>query len=186
MSQFTCLIHGKNTTHDTRDCKVVRAAVEGAQKVKPKKEKKAKRVQDDNDTNTESETKTVSQAAKVASPPHCQHTGDCTDTSWNADSGATAHMTPHQKWIHNMKPCKVPVHLANNDVVWATGRGSMVFSLLINGKPSPSIEFTHVLYVPDLETNHFSVLSAVRQSKLKVIIEDDTMSFLKDGILLFT
>ena len=70
-SQFTCLIHGKNTMHDTRDCKVVRAAVEGAQKVKPKKEKKAKRVQDDNDTETESETKTVSQAPNVASPPHC-------------------------------------------------------------------------------------------------------------------
>ena len=60
-----------------------------------------------------------------------------------------------------MKPCKIPVRLANNDIIWATGRGSVVFSPLIDGKPAESVEFSRVLYVPDLENNLFSVLSAV-------------------------
>ena len=95
-------------------------------------------------------------------------------------------MTPHREWIRDMEPCKVPVRLANNDVVWATGRGNVVFNPIIGGRPAQSVEFSRVLYVPDLESNLFSVLSAVRRSKLKVVIEGDSMSFLKDGEPLFT
>ena len=59
-----------------------------------------------------------------------------------------------------MEPCKVPVRLANNDIIWATSRGSVVISPLIDGKPAESVEFSCVLYVLDLENNLFSVLSA--------------------------
>lgn len=135
---------------------------------------------------TGSEAKTVAQAATLASSPCHRRTRSCTDFTWNADSGATAHMTPHREWIQNMEPCRVPVQLANNDVIWATGCRTMVFSPLIDGKPSKSVVFKRVLYVPNLESNLFSVLSVVRQNKLKVIIEDDTMLFIKDGAILFT
>lgn len=70
-------------------------------------------------------------------------------------------MMPHHEWMHDMEPCKIPVQLANNDVVWVTGKGNVVFSPLVNGKPTESVEFTRVLYVPELESNLFSVLSAV-------------------------
>lgn len=159
---FECAIHGKNPTHDSKDCKVIKSAVENAKKTKPKKEKKAKKADDNDDTDDEAETASMAQMAKLASPPHHRQIGDCADKTWTADSGATAHMTPHREWIRNMEPCKVPVRLANNDVVWATGRGSIIFSPQIDGKATQSIEFDRVLYVPDLESNLFSVLSAVR------------------------
>lgn len=183
---FECAIHGKNPTHDSKDCKVIKSAVENAKKTKPKKEKKAKKADDNDDTDDEAETASMAQMAKLASPPHHRQIGDCADKTWTADSGATVHMTPHREWIRNMEPCKVPVRLANNDVVWATGRGSTIFSPQIDGKATQSVEFDRVLYVPDLESNLFSVLSAVRRSKLKVIIENNTISFLKEGTLLFT
>ncbi|KAF8580764.1 hypothetical protein K439DRAFT_1266542, partial [Ramaria rubella] len=50
---------------------------------------------------------------------------------WNPDSGATSHMTPHQEWIRNMKTCKIAVHLANDDIVWAVGRGDVAFTPVI-------------------------------------------------------
>ena len=156
---FECAIHGKNGTHDSKECKVIKSAVENAKKSKLKKAKKA---EEDDDSDMEADTESIAQAAKLASPPHRRRIGECTDTMWNADSGTTTHMTPHRKWIRDMEPCRVPVRLANDDIVWATGRGKVIFSPLINGKPTQSVEFNRVLYVPDLESNLFSVLSAVR------------------------
>ena len=60
-----------------------------------------------------------------------------------------------------------------------------MFSPLIDGKPAKSVEFSRILYVPDLENNLFSVLSAVRRSKLKILIEGKRISFLKDNVPLF-
>ena len=186
-SLFECIVHGKNATHDTKECKVVKSALENAKNTKPKKEKKAKKADDgDDDTDEEAETPSMVQAAKLASPPRHRRVGACTDTTCTADLGATTHMTPHKEWIRDMEPCRVPVRLANDDVVWATGRGNIIFSPLIDGKATQFVEFNRVLYVPDLESNLFSVLAAVRRGKLKVIIEKDVISFLKDGILLFT
>ena len=183
---FDCVVHGRNTTHDTKDCKVVKGALEGAKSNKPKKTKDAKKAKDDDSTNTGSDAEGATQAAKLASPPCHQNSRSCTDLTWNADSGATAHMTPHREWIRNMEPCRVPVRLANDDVIWATGRGTVIFSPLIDGKPSESVVFKHVLYVPNLESNLFSVLSAVRRNKLKVVIEDGSVLFTKNGAVLFT
>lgn len=61
-----------------------------------------------------------------------------------------------------------------------------MFSPIIDGKPAQSIEFDRVLYVPDLENNLFSMLSAVHRNGLKVIIENHSMSFIRDGICLLT
>ena len=180
---FECAIHGKNGMHDLKDCKVIKSALENAKRNKPKRAKKA---EEDGDSDAEADTESIAQAAKLASPPCHQRIGECTDTLWNADLGATAHMTPHRKWIRDMEPCRVPVRLANDDIIWATGRGNVIFSPSIDGKPTQSVEFNRVLYVPDLESNLFSILSAVWRNKLKVIIENDKMSFLKKDVLLFT
>ena len=92
---FDCLFHGKNITHDTKDCKVIKSTVDEAKKNRQVKPKKAKKVKDDESHDTESEAESIAQAAKLASSPHRQRTGSCADVTWNADSGATAHMTPH-------------------------------------------------------------------------------------------
>lgn len=108
-SQFTCVVHGKNVTHDSKDCKVVKSALEGTKKGNAKKEKKANKVEDKSDTDTDSESKNSAHAAKLASPPRCRRIGNCADILWNADLGATVHMTLHREWIHGMEPCKVPI-----------------------------------------------------------------------------
>ncbi|KAF9441665.1 hypothetical protein P691DRAFT_624393, partial [Macrolepiota fuliginosa MF-IS2] len=50
---------------------------------------------------------------------------------WLADTGATSHMTPHRHWFKNYSPCRIPVCLADNSVVYAIGTGSVVFQPLL-------------------------------------------------------
>ncbi|KIM66588.1 hypothetical protein SCLCIDRAFT_21727 [Scleroderma citrinum Foug A] len=53
------------------------------------------------------------------------------DVHWVADTGATAHMTPHRHWMRNYTPKCVPVKLADNKVIYSAGVGSVVFVLVI-------------------------------------------------------
>lgn len=192
---FICSIHGKNRSHKTDDCNVVRRQKKEATDAKFKKvevarkgkERQRANAADDEDESSEEEAVAMAQVAHMASPPRRRQSSiDSADTTWNPDSGATSHMTPHREWIRDMVPCNVGVRLANNDVVWATGRGSVVFNPSINGKPAESVVFSRVLYVPDLQNNLFSVLSAVRHGKLKVVIEHDQLVFSKDDNVMFT
>lgn len=41
-----------------------------------------------------------------------------TDQSWTADTGASAHMTPHRHWFQNYKPYRVPIELADGVFQW--------------------------------------------------------------------
>ncbi|KAJ3558122.1 hypothetical protein NM688_g1102 [Phlebia brevispora] len=50
-----------------------------------------------------------------------------TDTLWTADTGTTSHMTPNRRWLRDYTPHRVPVHLANNQIVYSAGVGSMLF-----------------------------------------------------------
>ena len=36
---------------------------------------------------------------------------------WTADTGATSHMTPHKHWLRNYTPLRIPVRLANDQIV---------------------------------------------------------------------
>ena len=74
---FDCAIHGRNGTHDLKDCKVIKSAVKNAKKNKPKKPKKAEK---DGDSDTEADTESIAQAAKFASPPRRRRIGECTDS----------------------------------------------------------------------------------------------------------
>ena len=80
------------------------------------------------------------------------------DVHWNADTGATAHMTPHRHWVHNYTPKCIPVKLADNTVVYSAGVGSVVFVPVIRGRKQRPVEFTNVLHIPDLRNNLLSVL----------------------------
>jgi hypothetical protein len=46
------------------------------------------------------------------------------DFDWNADTGATSHMTPHRHWIRNYTPLCIPIKLADNTVIYSAGVGT--------------------------------------------------------------
>ena len=58
------------------------------------------------------------------------------DYDWNADLGATSHMTPHHHWLRNYTPKRIPIKLADNTIVYSAGVGSVVFKPLIDGRSS--------------------------------------------------
>ncbi|TFK58983.1 hypothetical protein BDN72DRAFT_948027, partial [Pluteus cervinus] len=45
---------------------------------------------------------------------------------WNADTGATSHMTPHRSWIRNYTPMHLPIRLADDTVIYSEGVGSVI------------------------------------------------------------
>lgn len=58
------------------------------------------------------------------------------DFYWNADTGATSHMTPHKHWIRNYKPVRIPIRLADSTIIYSSGIGNILFKPFINGVES--------------------------------------------------
>ena len=79
-------------------------------------------------------------------------------TSWNADTGASAHMTFNRHWMRNLSPHRIPIKLADGSVLYSEGIGTVRFNPVVRGQEMASLEFTNVLYVPSLSSNLFSVL----------------------------
>ena len=110
-----------------------------------------------------------------------------TDTLWTADTGATSHMTPHRHWLRDYTPHRVPVRLANNQIVYSAGLGSMLFVPEVEGKGTGRpVLFSRVLHVPELGSNLLSVLYLVRHHQFHVHISSHSMDFERDGTTLFT
>jgi hypothetical protein len=99
------------------------------------------------------------------------------DADWNADTGATSHMTPHRHWLCNYAPKHVPIKLADNNIVYSAGVGTVVFSPVVDGKTVRAVKFTRVLHVPDLRHNLLSVLYLTRNIGFTVHINSSHMSF---------
>ena len=109
----------------------------------------------------------------------------CVD--WNADTGATSHMTPHRHWLRNYVPKRVPIKLADHNIVYSAGEGTVVFNPIVNGKQVRPVEFSRVLHVPDLRNNLLSVLFLTRHKGFTVHIGASQMSFERPtGTPLFT
>ena len=90
-------------------------------------------------------------------------------------------MTPHKHWLRNYAPLRVAVRLANDDVVYSEGVGSVVFAP--EGKRE--LEFSRVLHVPELGSNLFSVLYLARHRGFTIHIYSDRMDFDREGHTLF-
>jgi len=86
---------------------------------------------------------------------------DVADGLWIADTGATAHMTPHREFFVTYEPCSTPVRVANGNIVRAAGVGTVAFVPRQGGVDKPAVGFTKVLHVPDLQCNLLSVLYLV-------------------------
>ena len=106
-------------------------------------------------------------------------------SSWNADTGASAHMTFNRHWMHHMTPHRIPIRLADGSVVYSEGIGSVRFIPVMEGHEMRPLEFSNVLYVPSLSTNLFSVLYLSMHRHFTVTIELDTLSFIRSGQTLF-
>ena len=71
---------------------------------------------------------------------------------WNADTGASSHMTPNRHWFKTYTPYVTPVRLANGQLVYSAGIGSVQFEPTINegaARPftaiqSPSCPLSHL------------------------------------------
>jgi hypothetical protein len=82
-----------------------------------------------------------------------------TDAHWIADSGATSHMSTQHQWFKTFKPHVVPIHVANNAIVYSKGIGSIVMEPL--DKSLDPVCLSRVLYVPTLQNNLFAVLHLI-------------------------
>ena len=94
-------------------------------------------------------------------------------------------MTPHRHWVHNYTPCRIPICLADNRVVYSAGVGSVVVQPEVEGKLLHSVEFSRVLHVSDLRNNLLSVLYLVLHLQFHIHIYHRRMDFLRDKKLLF-
>jgi len=63
----------------------------------------------------------------------------CVD--WNADTGATSHMTSHRHWLRNYVPKRVPIKLADNKTINSAGEVTVVFNPIVNGQAVRPLEF---------------------------------------------
>lgn len=78
---------------------------------------------------------------------------------WFVDSGCTNHMSSNRDWFSDLVPVKVQVSVADDRVVMATGKGTVMFYVMSNGK-NQLVELSDTLYVPSLQGNLFSVSRA--------------------------
>lgn len=107
-------------------------------------------------------------------------------SDWNADTGATSHMTQHRHWFKSYTPYVTPIRLANNHIIQSAGIGSVVFEPVLNGKKSRPIEFQSVLHVPELHSNLLSVLHLTCKQNWTVNISSNRMFFTLHSKLYFT
>ena len=168
--------------HTSTECRKLVAARAFARRPRSGKKQTA------NSANIEPEASNVVESAGNASSNHISLSPLQIDANfdWNADSGATSHMTPHSHWIHNYTPFRTPIRLANDYIVYSAGVGSVRFVPKIGGKNARVVEFTRVLHVPDLRTNLLSILYLTRQKQFTVTINSDEMKFICNNTMLFT
>jgi len=83
-------------------------------------------------------------------------------------------MTPHRHWIRNFVPHHIEIKVADGSSIFSQGRGSVFFAPIKDGETQPYVEFTDVLYVPDLRNNLFSVLHLSSYKGFTITIKGDT------------
>jgi len=156
--------------HTMDKCYKYQRAQKDARKPRSKNKDKARAVAE--------QTHDASNVQETAGRVVSLHTTTTSKTynDWNADTGATSHMTPHRQWLLDYKPYVVPIRLADNTIVYSAGVGSVVFNPIIKGEKCCPVQFTRVLHVPMLHHNLLSVLFLTRQRKFDVHIDANFIS----------
>lgn len=82
---------------------------------------------------------------------------------WYIDSGATAHMTSSDKFLHNMrKSVKKEVIAANNERMEIKGVGDLAQSIILDNELS-EVKLSDVQYIPGICANLLSVSQIVKK-----------------------
>jgi len=128
---------------------------------------------------------TTASVASLASSLSSTHHQLNSYNHWNADTGASAHMTPHRHWLRNFKPFQTRIELADGSAIYAEGTGSVQFQPVVNGQKMRIIEFSNILYVPQLSNNLLSVLYLAKHRNFHIHIAGNTMDFTLDNNTIF-
>ena len=139
-----------------------------------------------NKANTSQQTATVVEVAGNASARTPGSPTSAANNHWNTDTGATSHMTPHRHWFSSYEPCRVPIRLADNSIVYSAGKGTVIFNPVVSGKRVRAVQFSNVLHVPSLQNNLLAVLHLTLHHGFKVVIQNSLMEFWLENELVFT
>jgi hypothetical protein len=102
-------------------------------------------------------------------------------STWYADSGATQHMTDNRALLTNFVPTgpeKWSVSGIGESSLTVAGQGDVILTATVNGEHLHG-KMRGVLYVPGLGINLYSIGTAT-DAGLKVVFDDDTVSFAED------
>ena len=105
----------------------------------------------------------------------------CQQGQWLIDSGASSHMTPDKKLLinyHQFEQVEV-VSLGDGRIVEAIGVGTVYLNMIFKVSDSKRAVLTHVLHVPKLACNLFSVRAAV--SRGNVVQFGMSRCWIRDG-----
>ncbi|UYV83987.1 hypothetical protein LAZ67_X000796 [Cordylochernes scorpioides] len=110
-----------------------------------------------------------------------------TKDSWIADSGATDHMTFRREWFSTFEEIPEGVHpvcLGDGKQIYAKGKGNIdILSYVDSQKINATL--LDVLYVPELETNLFSISTATKHG-LTLICKGNQIKLTKNSKVLVT
>ena len=91
-------------------------------------------------------------------------------------------MTPHREWFKSYTPCSVPIRVANGQVVFAAGRGTVEFAPVKGARNLRPVVFSEVLHVPALNQNLLSVLTITSKHGFDVWSRsNNSVEFIKDS-----
>jgi hypothetical protein len=117
--------------------------------------------------NATQEAQTPTESAGAASVRPSSSPSSLPD-AWNADTGATSHMTPRREWFKSYAPSSVPIRVANGQVIYAAGVGTVEFAPVKDGRRLRSVLLSNVLHVPELNQNLLSVLTLTHRMQVTI------------------
>jgi hypothetical protein len=82
-------------------------------------------------------------------------------------------------------PCSVPIHIANGQVVFAGGRGTVGFTPVKDRCTMCPVLSSNILHVPALNQNLLSMLTLMCDHAFDICIHLWTMEFMRNSIPLF-
>ena len=105
---------------------------------------------------------------------------------WNTDTGCSTSMTCRREYFRTYRLLRVPIALADGHVVYSAGVGTVEFIPVLDGVERPSVLLQHVLHVPDLSVNLFSVYPTMTEHAYEFRGRGRQVIFSKNGKTLFT
>ena len=105
---------------------------------------------------------------------------------WNTDTSCSTSMTCRREYFRNYRSLRVPITLANGHVVYSASVGTVEFVPLLDGVECPSVLLQHVLHVPDLSVNLFSVYHTMTKHAYEFRGKGRQVIFIKNDKTLFT